>query len=546
MLCPERIIRPLTAPACVRLTVMLIIAISVLITAPWIDLSWAAASADRFNALYVPPHKITQRTFDEIVHYAALTPVNAVVLHVKTPTGKLMWPSTNPIARQLAVCAKHDSLKRHVARLKKDGIHTIAKLDVFADHRLAANIPELSVVDASTGLPWADANGLHWSNPSDRRVWEYNIALAIELAHLGFDEIQFDYIRFPSDGELSCIRYPNTIAGFSKSDCIQSFLSLAHERLKPLEIIISADVFGLTAWKANDFGVGQVLEKMAPYLDVICPMFYPSHFPTGFLGKQSPGEFPQMIMETSMQSMQKRTDKPIRPWIQGFWYRPDQIAAQLDGIANTTGGSWSIWNPTGRYELSYRAVAERAGVKLTRPQFYQPVAALAEESDRLVRGDSRVVNYTNFKMGYSILSLEASQNGRQSRYSSPSSIVETLEEGIVDHILASRSVRFNRNAEPYAKRKLLSDLLLADLGKDARRMRPEPIYIDWLANCRFSTQGIPKARLDKYARANQRLSEKARDFAETAEIINVASISENIFGISMNPAVTFPVTSIAQ
>jgi hypothetical protein len=271
----------------------------------------------------VPAHKITQRTLDEIVHYAAMTPVNAVVLHVKTPTGQLLWPSKHAIARQLGVSNDHAGLARHVSRLKADNIHTIAKLDVFADHQLAACLPELSVMDVSKNTPWTDANGLHWSNPSHRRVWAYNIALSKELAGIGFDEIQFDYVRFPSDGDLSIIGYPNATPGFSKSDCIRSFLREAYEALKPLGVSISADLFGLTAWKRTDFGIGQVLEKMDPFLDVICPMFYPSHFPSGFLGKRSPGDFPEMIMETSMRSMMRRTNKPIRPWVQGFFYRSD-------------------------------------------------------------------------------------------------------------------------------------------------------------------------------------------------------------------------------
>ena len=204
----------------------------------WMMISVSSASlgstlTDNFQAVYVPPHKITQRTMDEIVHYAQLTPVNAVVLHVKTPKGKLMWPSDNTIARQLGVSASHAGLARQVSRLKQDNIRTIAKLDVFADHQLAASMPELAVMDADSETPWTDANGLHWSNPSDSRVWTYNVALSKELALMGFDEIQFDYVRFPSDGDLSVVHYPGASAGFSKSDCIQSFLKQAYEPAKP-------------------------------------------------------------------------------------------------------------------------------------------------------------------------------------------------------------------------------------------------------------------------------------------------------------------------
>jgi len=465
--------------------------------------TFAGTGMDRFNALYFPPHKITQRTLDEIVHYAGITPVNAVVLHVKTPTGKLMWNSKNKLALQLGVTAKHSCLEKHVLRLKSKGIHTIAKLDVFADDQLATTFPHLSVMEKSSDEPWSDANDLRWSNPTDSRVWEYNIALAKELVQIGFDEIQFDYVRFPSDGDLSQIRYPKVVPGFSKADYIASFLEKAHAELNPLGVRLSADIFGLTAWKTDDFGVGQVLEKMAPHLDVICPMFYPSHFPTGFLGKQAPGEFPEMIMEASMRSMMRRTDKPVRPWIQGFWYKPNEISSQINGIEKAQGGSWSIWSPTGSYELSYAAMAQRSGIDLTRPKFYPSASELTEKESLLVQGHSIVVNYTNYKMGYSIISLEAPKEGERSRYGSPASILATLDEGIIDHILQQRSIPFQADAEPYSKRKLLSDLLCSDLGKDARRMRPEPIYIDWGKDCTFSTRDIPRSRLDSYAAAVQ-------------------------------------------
>ncbi len=539
-------IRHLTSSDRLRPTATIIVFIFLLFTAVYSGQSIAGTGKDQFQALYIPPHKITQRTFDEIVHYATLTPVNAVVLHVKSPTGKLLWPSRNAIAIQLGVGARRSILKKHVARLKKDNIRTIAKLDVFADHQLAATIPSLSVLNFSTNTQWSDANGLYWSNPGDSRVWDYNIALSKELADIGFDEIQFDYVRFPSDGDLSIIRYPNTLPGFSKSDAIQSFLEKAYEELKPLGVSISADIFGLTAWKTDDFGVGQVLEKMAPHLDIICPMFYPSHFPTGFLGKKKPGEFPEMIMEASMRSMMNRTDKPIRPWIQGFWYQPHQIVAQMNGIENASGRSWSIWSPTGRYGLSFKAIADRSGVCLPRPKFYPSVEDLLSKGDRSIRGHSKVVNYTSFKMGYSILSLEASEKGKRSRYSSPMAILATLEESIMDQILKKRALPSNPDAEPYTKRKLLSDLLCSDLEKDARRMRPEPIYIDWAENCTFTTKGIPQPRLDTYAQVARQAVGGESASATSFEAINIASISESIFGVTINPVIGPTVSILSQ
>ncbi len=503
-----------------------------------------AMQNDPFYAVYVPPHKITERTFDEIVHYAAQTPVNAVVLHVKTPRGRLMWPSTCPLAMDVGAGGNYRHLKRHVARLKNDGIRTIAKLDVFADHRLAAAHPELSLLTDQSGTPWSDANGLHWTNAGDSRVWEYNIALARELVLMGFEEIQFDYVRFPSDGDLSAIRAPALRPGVSKADCIAGFLAQAQDALKPLGADLSADVFGLTAWKTDDFGIGQVLEKMAPHLDVICPMFYPSHFPAGFLGKASPGDFPELIMETSMRSMMKRTATPIRPWIQGFWYRPHQIAAQIDGVANaSSAGSWSIWSPTGRYDLSYQALAMRSGTALTRPQFYPTAEALMHLDDRSVRGYRTVVNFTDFKKGYSILSLEAPQKGETVRYASPAAVLATLDEGIMDRILQRRAISCGPDAEPYVKKRLLSELLCRDLATDPRRMRPEPIYIDWADACVFSTTAIPPTRLARYAAVSRGIGNDDLARRSDAPPIRMAMVVDPLFS-DMHPPVVVPAVSI--
>lgn len=462
------------------------------------------AAGDPYCSLYLPIHKITTRTLDEIVHYANLTPINAVVLHVKTPRGELAWPAKNTLANELGVAARTAHLAHHIERLRRDQVHSIAKLDVFADHRLATQKPALGIEDRSTGGSWVDANGLAWSNPTDRRVWDYNIALAVELAQLGIDEIQFDYVRFPSDGDLGRIHYPNAPSDFSKADTIAAFLARAYSALKPFEVTVSADIFGLTAWKTDDFGVGQVLEKMSPHLDVICPMLYPSHFPAGFLGKQSPGDFPQIIMEASVRSMMHRTDKPVRPWVQGFWYNADQIAEQLDGIMKADGRSWAIWNPAGRYGVSYRALEQHVGQLFPKPSFYPNVALLREKSDKHVRGHSAVVNYTDYAAGFSILSLEASGSGSPSKYRTPAAMLTTLDEGIMDHILAKRMVGFDADADPYVKRKKLVDLMCTDIDKDPRRMRPDrPIYVDWSGDCVFTISEIPRQRLDAFAQAGR-------------------------------------------
>ncbi len=293
----------------------------------------SASTPEDINALYLPSHCFTERKIDEFVHYAKLAGINAAVLHVKDPHGQIQWRSDNMQALAIGAVASNGRVERALRQLKTQGFWTVAKLDVFVDHQLVSKRPDMGIIDIQSGRPWSDKKGLYWANPFNQKVWEYNLALCKELVILGFDEIQFDYIRFPSDGDLSAIQYPLDTGQLNKTQCIGKFLESAHAELKPTGVTISVDLFGMVAWKTVDFGVGQLIETIAPHVDVICPMLYPSHFPSGFLGKKNPGEYPQEIMELSMKRMKSRTGKTIRPWVQGFWYKPGDINAQLDGIS---------------------------------------------------------------------------------------------------------------------------------------------------------------------------------------------------------------------
>jgi hypothetical protein len=445
----------------------------------------AKVRAAGVRAIYLPPAAITDRHIADLIHHADQLPINGVVLHVKDPVGRLRWKS----AARLASANGSEGQTRHlvstIKRLQDHGVWTIAKLDLFADHSLVASYPAMGLIHKATLENWQDKNGLYWANPYDERVWDYYISLATELAGLGFNEVQFDYVRFPSDGDLFNIAYPLIQPGLCRAACIGRFLEKAYAVLKPTGVTISADIFGLTAWKTDDFGVGQILEKMVPHLDVVCPMFYPSHFPRGFLGKKTPGDYPREIMARSMANIQRRTDKIVRPWIQGFWYTPAEITAQINGIEAEAASTWAIWNPRGGYRLAYRALAAHTGVELSAPVFYPPLADLRSHKDRITTGRDTVVNYTNFRKGYSVLSLEASAKNYRSPYASPMAILATLDEGIMDHILTVRGIDFSRMTGPGTKVVHLARLFCADLDLDPRRLRPAPYLIDWNNGCRF-------------------------------------------------------------
>jgi hypothetical protein len=456
-----------------------------------------ASTPEDINALYLPSHCITERKIDEFVHYAKLAGINAAVLHVKDPHGRIRWKSNNVQAAEIGAVASNGLVENALRQLKAQGFWTVAKLDLFVDHQLVTKRPDMGIIDTQSGNPWSDKMGLYWANPFNQKVWQYNIALCKELVALGFDEIQFDYIRFPSDGDLSAIQYPLDTGQLNKTQCIGKFLESANAELKPTGVTISVDLFGMVAWKTVDFGVGQLIETIAPHVDVICPMLYPSHFPSGFLGKKNPGEYPLEIMELSMKRMKSRTAKIIRPWVQGFWYKPGDINAQLDGIsaAGTTG--WSVWNPSGNYSTTYRALALRLNQTFPAPQFYPSVAEIIHNDERIIPGNHRVVNFTNYKQGYSIVSLEESKNGSKSAYSTLIKVLDTLDEGIMDRILATRGIPFSRLTSKYNKKVRLADLLCKDLQIDPRRFRPKAIYVDWQNGCRF-TGTIPEDRLINY------------------------------------------------
>ncbi len=459
--------------------------------------AYASTKPEKLAGIYFPSTCLYGRTFERIVHYMEAARLNLAVLHVKDPTGRLAWRSDNPTAKNMGAPFPKAPLESAVRTLKQKGIWTAAKLDVFQDSLLVTSHPEMGVKNSKTGDLWADRKGLHWANPYDRRVWDYAISLCLELVKIGIDEIQFDYIRFPSDGDLSTIEYPVVLPNVSREECIGKFLAYAYSQLKPSGVLISIDVFGMTAWKSGDFGVGQVLEQIAPHVDVICPMLYPSHFPSNFLGCENPAQYPYKILKLSLEEMSKRTDKEIRPWIQGFWYTPEEIIAQLRGTTENNIHSWAVWHPSGRYAKTFGALEIQAGTPFPEPEFYPRLEELRNQPDLVVTGRTKIVNYTSYQGGYSILSLDNSAAAGEKRYATVMDVLSTLDESIIDRILSRREVSFSALTSFYTKITYIARLLIQDLETDSRRMRPTPIYIDWDGESVF-TRSIPGERLELY------------------------------------------------
>lgn len=452
------------------------------------SVSCFADPAEDIRAVFLPATSFQERKISLFLHYAAQADLNAVVLHVKDPRGHIYWDSQVSEARRVKAFQKGIMLEQTIRQLKENNIRVIAKIDVFADTAYVKYFPGRGVGSIQTGGPWADKVGGLWSNPYDTRVWDYNIALSRELAHMRFDEIQFDYVRFPSDGDLGKISYPVRPEGLTPALCIGRFLKTARSVLKPYEVQISADVFGMTAWKKGDFGVGQVIEEMAPHVDVICPMFYPSHFPEGFLGLVRPGDHPDRIMALSMDRMKQRIRKPIRPWIQGFWYDPEDITAQIRAVQDSSNNSWSVWNASGEYGTTWEAIARMKQIRFKRPEFYPSLDQLRPLVERSVRGKYGIVNFTSYETGYTILTLEPHDSSAEQNWSTPIQLLATLDEAVMDRILKNRHITVSPVTGRQTKIMHLSRLMAADLKADPRRMRPGAIYINWKGESIFLRQ----------------------------------------------------------
>jgi hypothetical protein len=279
--------------------------------------------------------------------------LTAIELDVKEENGQVGFtPSSVPLARAVGA-ARDYYAPRQAARLAHDrGVYLIGRIVVFEDPILATARPELAVRHRAGGV-WRDGAGLAWANPYDRRVWKYNVDLALAAARAGFDEILFDYVRFPSDGDVASAVYHNR-GSLAKVDVVPAFLRYAARRLEPLDVRISAAVFGLSA--ARDLGIGQLPRRMAPHLDAVYAMTYPSLFGAGELGIADPSAAPGATVSQALRHFRKALrgrDALLVTWVQDWSFeRPyglDEVRAQIQAARLAGAKGYLLWNAEGVY-----------------------------------------------------------------------------------------------------------------------------------------------------------------------------------------------------
>jgi hypothetical protein len=290
------------------------------------------------------------------------TELNGVVIDVKGDRGWI--PYRTEVQAALAAGAQGPVIMRDfddlLAGMKAKGVYTIARIVTFKDNVLAHARPELAIRDTRTGGAWIDNERLAWVDPFREEVWAYNIEIAKEAARKGFDEIQFDYVRFPTDGRLAATQYAKPVTRQSRLATISGFLERARRELGPLGVFVAADTFGYTAFNDNDTDIGQRVEELAQHLDFICPMVYPSGYHLGVPGYRNPVANPYQVVFESVRLIRKRSgDRPVRvrPWLQDFKdyafdkriFGPTEIRAQIGGSDDAGGVGWMLWNPRNSY-----------------------------------------------------------------------------------------------------------------------------------------------------------------------------------------------------
>jgi hypothetical protein len=290
---------------------------------------------------------------------------NAVVFDIKDSDGLLNVPFDHPLAphNRRAI----PNLPKFVRYLHSMNMHAIARIALFRDEHIARDHSELAVQSRSTGQPWRENGKLVWTDTSNPKVQEYDIALAKSVAKSGADEIQFDYVRFPAEGNQGDAKFYFQTAhpDWKRSDVIADFLDRAYQQLHPEGVLVSLDVFGVMAWQRNvDLAhTGQDIVRMAKYCDVLSPMIYPSHF-FGMDGYANPGDAPEHFIGESMDRFVTVTASSgvvLRPWLQAFaWrtktYSPDYILRQVSTSRDSGGIGFLFWNARNDYAKPYVAM----------------------------------------------------------------------------------------------------------------------------------------------------------------------------------------------
>lgn len=317
---------------------------------------------DQTRGIYLTAYTAGSRRFDELVDFVKKNNLNTMVIDVQGPYGEPAFRLNLESLQSYSPEENFYDVEEVIKKLHDNNIYAIARIFIFQNPYLVKKSPEFALRNVAGGF-WTDYKGVKWLDPTHYQVWQYNSDLAREVYDRGFDEVNLDYIRFPSDGNLKTIKYAGWDGSTPKEEEMEKFFKYISDNARKYDIPISADLFGLVCCNADDLGVGQVLERALPYFDYISPMMYPSHYASGFIGLKNPASYPYEVVKYSMERSMERREKmaasttaplaKIRPWIQDFdlgaVYDASKVKAQIKAAEETQAEGFLIWNARNVY-----------------------------------------------------------------------------------------------------------------------------------------------------------------------------------------------------
>jgi hypothetical protein len=289
----------------------------------------------------------------KIDQYLAIPGLNTLQVDIKDENGEVgfLMPNTT-LARKVGATKGYYKAGQVAGKTRAAGVYLIGRIVTFEDPILSQKRPDLAI-RRPDGSVWTNDVGLGWTNPYDRRVWDYNVEIAKAAAQRGFDEIQFDYVRFPSDGDVENAVYRGKVnEGLGWT--IARFVQYASKQLKPLGVRVSVDMFGLAA--THDLGIGQVPRRVAKFVDAIYPMVYPSHYSSGEYNLPDPSGSPGTTVGASLRDYRRQmrgTKAQLIPWLEDFSLgrtrTADEVREQIDAARSYRTRGFLLWNPSGVY-----------------------------------------------------------------------------------------------------------------------------------------------------------------------------------------------------
>jgi len=300
------------------------------------------------------------QTLKNILKIIKETEANAVVVDVKNEYGSTSFLTSFEQANNYGAHKNRTNrdIEKFIQTMKANNIYTIARVVTFKDELQASHNPDYAIKNLD-GETWRNHDNMAWVDPYDKRSHEYTISIAEEAAKVGYDEINFDYIRFPAKTDLL---YSKKHTQENRIKAIEEFLQTAQNRLRKYGVFISVDTYGNICWSDDDNNIGQTVESFAKHADYLAPMLYPSGFSSGSFYFTHPADYPYEVIYRSISNIKKRIDtKRVRPWLQYFKdytskkreYKRDEIQEQIKATEDINTVGWMMWSPSSKYHINY-------------------------------------------------------------------------------------------------------------------------------------------------------------------------------------------------